>query len=322
MNNPFLPFLRRQPFVVLDGALATELETLGADLNDPLWSAKVLIEAPQLIREVYDSYLRAGADIISTATYQASYAGFRKRGIDQKAAAELFTDSVALAAGARSDFWAAPANRQRRQRPLIAASLGPYGAYLADGSEYHGNYGLSQTDLEEWHRPQIAAFAKNPEVDFLAFETIPSLLEARAIVRVLEDFPQLGSTISFSCKDGRHLSHGEPFSEAIGWLSNSPQIWAVGINCTAPEFIAPLLRAVPVRSEKLLMVYPNSGEAWDAEQHCWRDSGQFIAIPAQVGEWYKLGARLIGGCCRTTPEQIRAIRKKMDQLIESLEGSQ
>lgn len=315
MKNSFDRFLSRQAFIVLDGAMATELEAMGADLDDPLWSAKVLLEAPHLIREVHKSYLLAGADIITTASYQASYNGFAQRGISNEKADHLFRLSVELAAEARAAFWTEPDHRQGRTFPVIAASIGPYGAYQADGSEYHGDYGLSMEELIEWHRPQLKVPAKEKEVDILFFETVPSLLEAKAVLHLLKDFPTVSCSLSFSCKDGVHLSHGERFRDAVELVAASPQVIAVGVNCTAPEFISPLLESVKKQQlSKPLIVYPNSGETWDAAQHCWRKPAHLPDIPALVEAWYERGARIIGGCCRTSPEQIREIRQQMEAL--------
>lgn len=311
MKNPFDRFLENQAFVVLDGAMATELETLGADLNDPLWSAKVLIDSPGLIQKVHSLYLEAGADVITTASYQATYAGFADRGLSREDSDRLFQESVQQAAVARSAFWGRAENRTGRVWPLMAASIGPYGAFLADGSEYHGNYGLSLVDLKEWHRSQVAVLAGQQEVELLLFETIPSLLEAEAIIHLMEDFPTIAYALSFSCKDGLHLSHGEQLLDAVLVASEVEQLAAIGVNCTAPKFIEPLLESIQSTSSKPLMVYPNSGEIWDAREHCWRLPKHLLNLSDQVAVWYEKGARIIGGCCRTTPAQIAAIRKHL-----------
>src|ERR1700692_5092613 len=159
MHDPVHSFLALRPMMVLDGALATELERRGADLKDPLWSAKCLIERPELIQAVHLDYFRAGADVATTATYQATFEGFAHRGIEGEAAARLMGDAVAVAVGARDEFWAEESNRAGRLRPLVAASVGPYGAMLADGSEYRGRYALSDTALADFHRPRLRVLA-------------------------------------------------------------------------------------------------------------------------------------------------------------------
>lgn len=162
--SPIQPFLAHQGFAMLDGALATELESRGADLNHDLWSARMLIEAPEMIHDVSHSYLLAGADIIATATYQASFEGFKKAGVDHDHARNLMHLSVDLAVLARENFWSITDNRRFRLRPLVAASIGPYGACLADGSEYHGNYGLNKQDLIDFHRPRLTELADRKSV--------------------------------------------------------------------------------------------------------------------------------------------------------------
>lgn len=309
MKNPLDQILSHQPMVILDGAMATQLEVLGADLNDPLWSAKILIESPELIKAVHRQYLEAGADIICTASYQATYAGFAVRGLDKPEADHLFRESVQLAASARTDFWAISGNSKGRTFPLIAASIGPYGAFLADGSEYHGNYDLTQPELIDWHRSQVTVLVHQKEVDLLLFETIPALAEAQAIVELMLEFPAMPYALSFSCRDGKHIAHGESFLEAVLQVGKQKQLIAVGINCTAPEHIEPLLKSIQGRTSKLIMVYPNSGERWDAANHCWLQPEKWSRISDQVKTWYQRGARIIGGCCRTRPEDITAIRQ-------------
>jgi homocysteine S-methyltransferase len=223
--------------------------------------------------------------------------------------------SVDLAAQARDEFWAYylvdPENQCDRLRPLVAASIGPYGAYLADGSEYRGNYGLSVEELMDFHRPRMAVLA-SAGADLLACETIPCMVEGEALVRLLAEFPDMAAWLSFSCCDGEHVCHGEPFADCVRLAERSDQIVAVGLNCTAPRFVADLLAQARSATAKPILVYPNSGERWDASAHCWlaaTDAGDFTALsPA----WYAQGARLIGGCCRTTPADIQSIVRTLD----------
>jgi homocysteine S-methyltransferase len=299
-------FIARQGVVILDGGLATELERRGADLRDPLWSARLLLEAPELIREVHLDYCRAGADIVTTASYQASFEGFARRGLDASAAAALLRRSVALACEARESFWADAAARSGRDRPLVAASVGPYGATLHDGSEYRGDYGLDVDALVAFHRPRLAVLAAT-DADLLACETVPCLDEAVALARLLREFPQTQAWITFSCKDGAHVSHGERFAACVDALADCEQVAAIGVNCTSPEHIASLVEIAASRTAKPVIVYPNSGEHYDAAAKCWHGDGA-ATLAQHAPEWHRLGARVIGGCCRTTPADIRALR--------------
>lgn len=305
-TDPLQPILAEHDVLVLDGALATELERRGCDLNDPLWSARVLIESPALIRQVHHDYFAAGADVATTASYQATFEGFARRGMSEQEARELMHRAVALAIEARDGFWADPAVRAGRSRPLVAASVGPYGAMLADGSEYRGNYGLGVEALMDFHRPRMAALlAAGP--DLLACETLPCLDEALAIARLLPEFPGAAAWISFSCRDDAHTSQGESFAECVAALEPFEQVVAVGINCSAPAHIVPLLRSAVSRTKKPLLVYPNSGESYDAEHKCWHGIRDAEAFAEAAQGWRAAGARLIGGCCRTTPEDIGAL---------------
>jgi homocysteine S-methyltransferase len=308
MCDPIGKFLEQRPLMVLDGALATELELRGANLEDPLWSAKYLIEQPDLIRGVHLDYFRAGADVATTATYQATFEGFARRGIERQAAAQLMRGAVALAIAARDEFWAAEPNRADRLRPLIAASIGPYGAMLADGSEYRGHYALDDAALADFHRPRLRVLA-DAGADILACETIPSLREAKVLAGLLREYPDTRAWISFSCKDGEHNCEGENIGACVGALRDHPQIVALGVNCTPPQYIGSLLGQMRKHTDKPLVVYPNSGECYEASSKQW--SGRTGALPfgEQARAWYAEGARLIGGCCRTGPADIRSVKR-------------
>ncbi len=293
--------------MILDGALATELQRHGADLRDALWSARTLLEAPQLVRAVHRAYFEAGADLAITASYQATFEGFRRRGIDPVRAAQLLRDSVALAAAARDEFWARQSARAGRLRPLVAASVGPYGAMLADGSEYRGHYGCSDQQLMDFHRPRLAVLAAS-SADLLACETLPSLQEAVALAQVLAEFPRLRAWMSFSCQDGAHTCEGQPLHECVTRLNEFPQVIAVGVNCTRPEHVSSLLRSIRAYTDKPLLAYPNSGEHYEPVSKQWQGPRSMRAFATQAREWYDEGARLIGGCCGTGPADIRAIK--------------
>ena len=304
--NPIASILRDYPLIVLDGALATELEQRGCDLRDPLWSAKVLLEAPELIRQLHLDYLLAGADGVITASYQASVEGFTRRGLAPSEALALIQRSVYLAREARDAFWADPAHRVGRPRPFVAASVGPFGAVLADGSEYRGDYGLDEAALIEFHRPRLAALLA-AEPDILACETLPCLLEAQALVRLLAEFSEASAWISFSARDGAHTCHGERLTDCAAALDACPQVVAIGVNCTAPQYIPALIDAIRAATNKPIVVYPNSGESYDATHHCWQGIGTVASFAEQARVWAARGARIIGGCCRTGPEHIRAL---------------
>ncbi len=306
MSSPIAEFLALRPLLVLDGALATELERRGADLLDPLWSAKCLLEQPQMIRAVHLDYFGAGADLATTATYQATFEGFARRGVAHEEAARLMREAVALAASARDEFWSAPANRAHRLRPLIAASVGPYGAMLGDGAEYRGHYAVSDRTLAAFHRPRLEVLA-NSGADLLACETIPCLREAAVLSRLLADFPSITAWISFSCRDGAHNCEGDEIGRCAAELHQCPQVAAVGVNCTSPEFVADLMRHMREHTDKPLLAYPNSGERYEPLTKRWSGSHNATPFSEMARTWYQAGARLIGGCCRTTPDDIRAI---------------
>src|SRR5260370_6092904 len=214
MINPFTPFLEKHHVVILDGALATELERRGADLRDTLWSAKLLLENPDLIRQVHHDYYVAGADVATTASYQATLQALRQRGLHQEHAVAALRLSVKLAQQARDLFWQIDSNRQGRLKPLVAASVGCYGAYLHDGSEYRGDYGLSVQQLIDWHRPRLEILAECG-ADLIACETVPCLVEGEALVKLLSEFPHIPASLTFTSPDQPHLSYPKTFSTPI-----------------------------------------------------------------------------------------------------------
>lgn len=304
--NPIATILAEYPLLIVDGGMATELEKLGCDLNDPLWSARVLLEAPQLIKQVHTAYFQAGADCAITASYQATFEGFARRGLSEQQASDIMQLAVQLAVEARDTFWANPANRVGRPRPLVAASIGSYGAFLADGSEYSGDYGLSKEQLIAFHRPRMAVLAA-AGADLLACETIPCLLEAQALSELLGEFPEQSAWISFSARDGMHTCHGERLADCAAALESFEQVAAIGLNCTAPRYIPQLVEQLHAATNKQIVVYPNSGEVYHPEDNSWTGLTEARAYAEQARSWHAAGARLIGGCCRTSPAEIQAI---------------
>jgi homocysteine S-methyltransferase len=304
--NPIASILDHYPALVIDGALATELERRGCDLKDDLWSARILLEQPEIIKQVHLDYFKAGADCAITASYQATIEGFTKRGSTESEAIALIQKSVKLAKQARDEFWADESNRANRSKPFVAASVGPYGAFLADGSEYRGNYGLTKKELMDFHRPRMKALVE-AGAGLLACETIPCLIEAQAVAQLLKEFPNTTAWISFTARDEKYTSEGQVFGDCVRQLEDHPQIAAIGINCTSPKYISPLIRAAKKATEKPVLVYPNSGETYDAAKNDWDGDPVFHSFGEEAREWYDAGARLIGGCCRTTPEDIRVI---------------
>lgn len=303
--NPVEQILKEFPILILDGAMATELEKYGCDLNDSLWSAKVLMENPELIKQVHMDYFQAGADCAITASYQATVEGFKQRGLSELEAIELIQKSVQIAKTARDEFWSTT-DQTNRSKPLVAASVGPYGAYLANGSEYTGNYALSEDELVNFHGQRIQVLVE-AGADILACETIPCLMEAKAIVRVLKEFPNIYAWFSFSAKDELHISEGEKVANCAKWLDEQQQVAAIGINCTSPIYIASLIKEIKAQTTKPVIVYPNSGESYDPISKTWGSTSCEGDFGINAQHWYEAGARLIGGCCKTKPSDIKEV---------------
>lgn len=294
---------------VLDGGMATELERQGCDISGPLWSAHVLDTNPEIIAQVHLDYLRAGADCISTVSYQASALGYAELGRPSADAANALRESVAIAEAARDEY-----HRESSRPVLIATSLGPYGAALHNGAEFHGRYDIGFDDLIAFHEQRLAAVA-GTNADMVALETVPSLEEARAIVSALKRFPGICAWVSFTCKDSKHVAHGERLADCVGALNDVPQVAAVGINCTAPHLVGSLIAEANAVTAKPIFVYPNSGELWDAPNRGWYGTSSVSAFAEMARTWYMEGAYAVGGCCRTTPAHIRAVRQVFDRRM-------
>jgi homocysteine S-methyltransferase len=289
MVDGFAAALRqRGSALLLDGGMSNQLESQGNDLTDALWSARLLADDPDQILRAHAAYAAAGADVAISASYQASFQGFEKAGIDRAAAEALLRRSVVLARDAGSRF--------------VAASIGPYGAVLADGSEYRGRYGLTKRELTDFHRPRAEVLA-SAGPDVLAIETVPDADEAEA---VLDAVAGLGVPVwlSYSTANGRTRA-GQPLAEAFALARGNDQVLAVGVNCLAPEEATDAVALAAEVTGKPVVVYPNSGEGWDAEARSWTGPATFDA--ARVGAWVAAGARLVGGCCRVGPDQIREL---------------
>jgi homocysteine S-methyltransferase len=287
---------------VIDGGLATELEYQGARIDGPLWSAHVLEDEPDKLVAVHRAYIAAGAECIATCSYQVSRIGYAQVGLTAERADAALLHSVELARSAIAEF---------PERSLLAAgSLGPYGAALHNGAEYNGDYDCSFDDLVQFHRERIEVFAKASGAqapDLLAFETFPSLEEVCAVGEALADWPELQAWFSFSCRDEKHVSHGERVADCAALVASFPQTVAIGVNCVPPKWIPSLIAELRTASSKPVLVYPNSGEGWDAKQHCWIGTTDAAEFGARAAEWFHAGAQIVGGCCRTRPEYIRAV---------------
>ena len=287
--------------MIIDGGLATELEARGHDLSDRLWSARLLLTDAGAIEDVHIAYYQAGAEVATTASYQATVEGFAAAGLDRAAALELIRSSVELARRARDRYRAESGDEGAL---LVAGSVGPYGAMLADGSEYRGDYDPGGSALADFHRPRIEALVA-AGADILAFETIPTVREAEVLVRLLDEV-SIPAWLSFSCRDGDSTSAGEPIAEAVA-LGDHPRIVAVGVNCTAPRHLPALLAAARQATDQPLIAYPNRGDRWDPDARRWVTDDGGAYAPSVVASWTALGATWLGGCCGTGPGEIASL---------------
>lgn len=285
--------------VVIDGGLSTQLEARGHDVHDHLWTGRVLLDDPRAITRAHADYVEAGAQVLISSSYQVSRAGFMAEGLTAADADAALLASIAAARDAASGT-----------DVLVAASVGPYGAILHDGSEYRGRYGLGHDALVDFHAERLEVLAQGAP-DLLAIETIPDVDEVRALVEVLDGFPDLPAWVTFSAADAEHTCAGQRIEEAAAVASSASSVMAIGINCTDPRHVEGLVRRMRSATDLALVVYPNAGGSWDPGTGLWEDSASPGFAPALVEAWRQAGAVGIGGCCGTDASAIAALS---DQL--------
>lgn len=316
MDNPFAPWLRDERIVILDGGLGTELERRGHRDLGRLWSSALVDSNPDAVREVHRDYLEAGADVIATATFQAAVPTLLECGYSRSAGERLLRHAVALAVGERDAFvkrftGADGGNRRpvgrRAGMPLVAASIGPFGTHLADGSEYTGGYDLSVDQIIDFQRDRWQVLA-DTDADLIACETVPSIADVMALSSLLRETPDRWAWISVVCRDADHLADGTPLEQALECLRDAPNLAAVGVNCIPPNLAVAAIETLRSLTSLPIAVYPNASNAWDMETRRPVDQLSAAEFAKAARTWKSCGAQIIGGCCRTTPEYVRAIR--------------
>ena len=309
MLHPLRDLIRERGSVVIDGAMSTALEKLGCDLNNRLWSARILADDPEKIRTVHAQYFEAGADVAITASYQATAAGFADAEINETEAARLIRLSVTLAREARDAY-----ERNHPNWPLlVAGAVGPYGAYLADGSEYTGHYHLTDDAYREFHRVRLDAL-KAAGADLIAVETQPKLEEVAVLLKMLEA-RELSAWVTFTLADEGHLPDGTLVEDAARLCATSPAVDALGLNCVKRELAAGALKRMASVTDLPLILYPNSGETYDAATKTWHHPVGGPGWQHFVGPWQSLGVKCLGGCCRTLPSDIVEIARLMKASV-------
>lgn len=293
MNPATLRGLLSERVLVLDGGLSTQLQARGQDISGPLWTAQALLDRPEAVAAAHADFAAAGAEVVITASYQVSRMGFAAIGRSAQEA------DAALAASVQVARSAAPS-------ALIAASVGPYGAVLHDGSEYRGDYGLSRAQLVDFHRSRLDVLV-DAQPDLLAVETIPDLREVEALIEVLGEAPDMPAWICMTARDAERLWAGQRIEDAAALAASAPSVVAVGINCTDPRVVPELLARMRSVTDLPLVAYPNAGGAWSAETGTWTDAHGL----GDVSPLLSAGARAVGGCCGTDAGAIRALAEQV-----------
>ena len=309
MSNPFAHWLDAGDPVLLDGGLGTELERRGHRQLGRLWSAALVRTNPTAIREVHREYMEAGAKIITTATFQAAVPTLRSTGLHRAEAEEFLRDAVALATRERDRF---VRRHPGHYRPLVAASIGPYGASLCNGAEYTGAYDITDKQLISFHVERMRVLGES-EADMIACETIPSLPEARILLQLLQALPSRWAWLSLMCRDESHLADGSSLCEVLKRAQDVPNLCAIGINCIAPRIAVRTIDTLQRYATAPILVYPNASNAWDSATHQPEDEAVPEAFAREAQTWVQAGAQIIGGCCRTTPAHVQALGRFIAQ---------
>ncbi len=308
--------LDKNGIMVIDGSMSTALEALGANTKSSLWTAAAMAEQPELVKQVHLDYFRAGADCGITCSYQTTIPGLTAAGYSHEEAEKIIADSVKVFLEARDEWWAAEGEAAGRAYPVCLAGIGPYGAYLADGSEYKGNYGVSDAVLYDFHRRRMELVAE-AGADVLLIETQPSLGEALIEAGIAEDLG-IDYWISFSCRDGLRINEGDFIRDCAAALSEGhPGLKMIGVNCSKPEYITSLIHEIRNATDLPVGVYPNSGLIYDPVSKTWTKPEGQLDFGSYALEYMKAGAAAVGGCCTTDAEDIRRIAGVRDRYVAS-----
>lgn len=306
--------IKENGIMVIDGSMGTALERLGADNSSSLWTAGTLAKDPELVKQVHLDYFRAGADCGITCTYQATIPGLMENGYTNDEAERIIADSIRLFLEARDAWWNAEGKAEGRSYPLCLAGIGPYGAYLADGSEYRGKYGVSDDVIYDFHRRRLE-IVKEAGADIALIETQPSLSEAMIAGDICEELG-LDYWISFSCRDGMRINEGDLIRECAEALSDGrPHLKMIGVNCSKPEYISSLIRQLKAVTELPIAVYPNSGLIYDPVTKTWSAPEGVLDFGSYALEYMKAGAAAVGGCCTTDAEQIKQVAEARERFL-------
>ncbi|WEV50939.1 homocysteine S-methyltransferase [Lactobacillus sp. ESL0731] len=295
--------------LILDGAMSDELEKQGVPTNNKLWTAAALRDNLQAVYQAHWDYLQAGAQLIITDTYQANIPAFIKAGYTEQEAKELITDAVKIAKKARDDY-----ERKTGKHNFVAASIGSYGAYLANGNEFCGDYNLTSDEYLDFHLPRLKTVITQ-QPDCLAIETQPKLAEVTALLTWLaKNEPQIPVYVSFTLHDTVRISDGTSLKKVVETVNNYPQVFAVGVNCVKPALVTPAIKTICQFTNQEIVVYPNQGYAYDSFSKTWLKINRTTDFYQSTKEWYEAGAHLIGGCCTTGPEQTREIARAFQEI--------
>ena len=308
--------LQKEKIMIIDGSMSTALEALGADLNNSLWTASVLRNQPQLVRQVHYDYFKAGADCGITCSYQATIPGLVEAGCSEEEAEELIIRSVTLLKEARDQWWNEEGRKSGRPYPLCLASVGPYGAYLADGSEYTGNYSMDHDRLWNFHYRRMELL-QQAGADILLIETQPALTEALVASEIAESL-NADYWVSFTCLNGTHTCANDSVRECAQILSEDhPHLKMIGVNCTKPEYIVSLIGELKKGTDVPIGVYPNSGEIYDPVSKIWTSAETGMDFGSYAFSYMTAGADAAGGCCTTTCAHIRQTVDAREKYLQA-----
>lgn len=315
MKNSIENIIKENKIMVIDGSMSTPLENRGVSLNSKLWTAKILAEQPELIKQVHKNYFKAGADCGITCSYQASIPGLMENGYTLEEAENLIRSAVKIFCEARDEWWEEEGREAGRAWPLCLGAAGPYGAYLADGSEYRGNYGITDEQLKDFHKRRVELLHE-AGADIILFETVPSLKEAKVEAEIAEE-RGYDYWISFSCLSENIICEGTPIAEcATTFAKGYPHLKMIGVNCTKPEYITGLIHKIKENCDIPIGVYPNSGEEYDAVKKVWFGKQSALSFDQYAYNYMKAGASAVGGCCTTVAKHVEDVVRAKKQFCK------
>ena len=288
---------------LLDGSMSFPMEQLGYNLKNKLWTGKALINNPDLIKDIHKGYIDAGADFISTSTYQISFDRLKNMGYQSEEIKKIFQKSVDIVKDAIEES-------KLKKEIKIVGSFGPYASYDPEASEYIGEYDSTDIEIKKFHLNNIRIIEET-DLDIILYETIPCLREIKILSEALSHSTK-EIWISITCNEEMEFRDGSSFKDACEIISKIEKITTMGINCFSPLLVKKAIDLLKKYSNKKILIYPNSGEIYNPKERFWTGNNEFNN--SMIKNWLSLYPDIIGGCCRIGYDDIKKMRVEIDKF--------